>query len=218
MANQRKADVLVADTEPISRLGVVQLIGAHPRLRVCGEAETQARTQELISQLQPRVLILDSDVGEVCTFIKDLARRSPPTRVVIVTRWRDSMSIQRALQAGARGYLARQDRPEAMIEAVLAALEDRRYLGPRTEGVLLENIACGGIEIRDEEEVIVSSLSDRELQVFRLVGQGEGTRVAAERLGVSVKTVETHLDRIKRKLQLRDGKELIRRATLFCRL
>lgn len=217
MANQRKADVLIADAEPMSRMGAIQLIDAHPRLRVCGEAETQARAKELSRRLQPRVLVLDWSAGEICTFIKDLPRWSPQTRVVVVTRWRDSLSVQRAFQAGARGYLARQDPPTAMIEAVLAALEDRRYIGPQTEGVLLENLACGGIEIRNEEEVIVSSLSDRELQVFRLVGQGEGTRLVAKRLGLSVKTVETHLERIKRKLQLRNGQDLVRRASLFSR-
>jgi DNA-binding NarL/FixJ family response regulator len=120
--------------------------------------------------------------------------------------------VQRALQAGARGYVTRADSAEALLEALLAVLAGERHVSPRVANVLLDTLACGGVDVRNSE---AAALSDRELEVFRLLGEGLGTRSVAERLCLSVKTVETHRERIKEKLRLPNGTELQRRAVLY---
>jgi DNA-binding NarL/FixJ family response regulator len=213
MATPRKADVLVTDAEPLARTGLVHLINSHPRMRVCAEAETLARARELCSQHRPHVVVIDPVMGDGCTFIKDLPRWSSGTRAVVVTRLHDAQSVQRAFKAGACGYVTRRDPVAAVIAALLAAIEGRRFAGPEIEVLLLDNLACGAIELQDQE---VARLSDRELEVFRLIGRGLGTRAVATELHLSMKTVETHRERIRRKLQIETSGELQRRAVLHC--
>jgi DNA-binding NarL/FixJ family response regulator len=114
------------------------------------------------------------------------------------------MEVQRALQAGACGYVTRRD--------PVAALSGEQYVGPLVERTLPKNLSSGAVEMRGSE---VSALSNRELQVFRLIGRGLPTREVAEELSVSVKTIETHRQRIKEKLHVTSGAELQRRAVLF---
>lgn len=212
MSNPRKARVLIADAEAVARFGLVQLLASHSRLAVCGEAESLSTARELIARLKPDVLVFDPAMGEGCTFLRDLPRWCATTRAVALTNLCDALSVQRALKAGVCGYVARRDPVEAVLLAVLAAAEGRRHIGPRIEAGLLEVMACGAMTVRESE---ASSLSDRELQVYRLIGDGLGTRALAEELHVSVKTVETHRQRIREKLGIATGSELQRRAALF---
>jgi len=211
MAHPRKADILVVDSEPVARTGLLHLINSHPRLRVCGEAETLSRARELCQCHQPQVLVLDTGIGEAFAFMKDLPRWSRKTRVVVFTEVHDALAVQRAFQAGACGFVTRRDPISALIAAVLGALSGERHVGPQVEHLLLENLASGGVKLRGNE---LAALSNRELQVFRMLGRGLGTRAVAEELSLSVKTVETHRQRIKAKLRVRNAAELQRRAVL----
>jgi DNA-binding NarL/FixJ family response regulator len=212
MAHPRKADVLVADTEPVARCGLVRLLNSHPKLRVCAEAETLAAARELCARHRPAVLVLDPAMGEGFTFIKDLPKWSRGTRVVVFTGQHDALAVQRAFKAGACGFVTRRDPIAALLTAVVGALTGERHVGPQVEHLLLENLATGTVELRGDEMAV---LSDRELQVFRLLGSGLGTRAVATELHVSVKTVETHRQRMKEKLQVATSTELHRRAVLF---
>ncbi|MEO7318275.1 MAG: response regulator transcription factor [Chthoniobacteraceae bacterium] len=207
-----KANVIVADAEAVARFGLVKLIDSHKQLRVCAEAESLSAARELCAKHQPEVVVLDPAMGDGFAFIKDVPRWSPRTRVVAMTGLEDALSVQRAFKAGACGYVTRRDPVAAVIAAILGAVAGERHVGPRVEHVLLERLASGGVEIRDSDE---AALSDRELQVFRLLGRGLGTRAVAEELRVSVKTVETHRQRIRGKLHLATGTELQRRAVLY---
>ncbi len=212
MAISRKADVVVADAQPVARAGLVYLINSDSRLRVCAETGEAARVRALCEEHRPQVLVLDPAMGDGFTLIKDVPRWSRGTRTVVFTALNDSLAVQRAFKAGASGFVSRFDPVSALFTAILAALEGKRHVGPEIEHLQLENLACGSVELRGNE---VAGLSDRELQVFRLIGGGLSTRGVAERLMVSVKTVETHRERIKGKMGLANGAELQRRAVLF---
>ncbi len=215
MANSRKARVLVADAEVVARFGLVQLITSHPHLSICGEAATLPAARELVARLKPEVVVFDPAMGEGCAFVKDLARWSAGTRAVVLTGVCDALAVQRALKAGVCGYVTRRDPVEAVLTAIVRAAEGRRHIGPQVEAVLLEGMARGAMAVQDGDG---AALSDRELQVYRLMGQGLGTRALAVELQVSVKTVETHRQRIREKLGIATGSELQRRAVLFCGL
>lgn len=208
----RKAAVVVADAQPVARAGLVHLINSDPRLQVCAEVDDASRVLALCQKLRPRVLVLDPAMGDGFALIKDVPVWCAETRTVVFSAMSDALAVQRAFKAGACGYVTRHDPVEALLAAVLGALEGRRVVGPQIEDLLLASLASGAVELRDSEAAV---LSDRELQIFCLIGDGLGTRAVAERLRVSVKTVETHRERIKDKLQLRSGTELQRRALLF---
>jgi DNA-binding NarL/FixJ family response regulator len=212
MAQIRKADVLIADPEPIARTGLVHLVNSHLLLHVCGEAENSGSARELCARLHPSVLVLDPAMGDGLALLKDLSRWSPGTRVVIFTALHDPLSVQRAFKAGACGYVSRRDPVAAVMLAIVCAVEGKRQVGPAVEDALLDGLARGAMEMRESE---AAGLSDRELQVFQLIGSGHTTRWVAHELCLSVKTVETHRQRIKGKLHLADGMELQRRAVLY---
>ncbi len=183
-------------------------------MRVCawwrsGDAAAGAR---VIARGTSRVVVLDVALGDGVGFIREVKRFAPQGRVVVFTARADALSVTRAFKAGAMGYVTRRDSVVALMGAVLGALDGERHFAPCVERLLVEQLACGGVEVRGRAE---SALSDRELQVFRLLGQGLRARAVSAELRVSVKTVETHVQRIKVKLGVANGAELQRRAVLF---
>jgi DNA-binding NarL/FixJ family response regulator len=211
MANSRKMNVLVVDAQPVARVGMVLLLNSHARLRVCAEADSAPAARELCARHQPEFAILDLAIGDGFALLKEFPRWAPGIRVIAFTALEDALSVQRALQAGAQGYVTRLDPAAELLTAIDCVLGGQRHVGPRVAHLLLERLACGSVEMHGCEE---AALSDRELQIYRAIGRGLGTRAVAEELHVSVKTVETHRQRIKEKLHLRDGCDLQRRAVL----
>jgi len=212
MAQPRKADVLIADAEAVARMGMVQLINSHPGLRACGDVETLDEARVRCEREQPAVLlVLDVAMGDGLTFIKDLPRWSRWTRVVVYTALSDVLALQRALRAGAFGYATRRDSAKEVLGVIAGAAAGERKVGPRVERLLIDKLALGGVEMPQDE---VSCLSNRELQVFRMIGGGMGMRDIGTELRLSVKTVESHRQRVKEKLGVRTSTELQRRAVL----
>ncbi len=209
----RKCSVLAADAEPLARRGLVSLINEHAPWQVCAEAESMAQARELCALHRPDVLVLDPAQGDGFTLIRDLPRWSGQTRVVVLTRLADAVSVQRAFQAGACGFITRCDPVPALLSALEGALRGERYMGPRAQRTLLGELARGSVQMDQGE---LRRLSQRELDVFQRIGAGLATRVIAEDLHMSVKTVESHRQRIKEKLGLASGAELMHRAVL-CR-
>jgi DNA-binding NarL/FixJ family response regulator len=206
--------VLVADAEPISRRGLVHLIQEDPMLDVCGETGSSREARMLCEKQQPDVLVLDPamECGDGFVLLSEMARWAPGAQVVVFTALEDTLAVQRAFKAGAAGYVARRDPASALLAAILGAARGERHVGPRVEHLLLERLACGALEMRDNDE---AALSQRELQIYRLIGAGYSSRAMATELCVSIKTVETHRQRIKGKLRLSTGAELQRRAAIF---
>ncbi|MES2570549.1 MAG: response regulator transcription factor [Verrucomicrobiota bacterium] len=209
-----KASVLVADSEPISRHGLIQLINSDQRLNVCGQTDSLRTARILCEKEQPHVLVLDltMNCGDGFALLNELPRWAPSTRAVIFTALEDTLSVQRAFKAGAAAYIARRDPAAALLAAIVGALRGERHVGPRMEHLLLERLANGELEVRKNDE---ATLSQRELQIYRLIGAGHSSRDMAAELCVSIKTVETHRQRIKGKLGLATGAELRRRAAVF---
>lgn len=208
----QKSTVLVFEQEPITRAGLVHHIQTHERLCVCATAAAQAEARTLCAEWRPALVVMDCLAPGGLGLMKELPRWSPGVQVVCFTQAEDTLSVQRVLRAGARGYVTRCDSAEALLQTLLGVLAGERQVGPRVSEALLKTLACGGVEVRNSE---AAALSNRELEVYRLVGQGLGTRSVAEQLHLSVKTVETHRERIKEKLHLSNGADLQRRAILF---
>lgn len=212
MANSRKCRVLVVDAEPVSRCGLVHLLNSHERLRVIAEAETLPPARELCLRHKPELVVFDTALGDGLGFIREVRQFSPQARVVVFTAQADALSVTRAFKAGAAGYVTRRDAVASLMSTVLGALDGERQMAPAVQRVLMEQLVTGRIEVAGDAE---ASLSDRELQVYKLLGGGLKVRGVAGELRVSVKTVETHVQRIKTKLGVANGVELQRRAVLF---
>lgn len=212
MAIPKKSTVLIADAEAVARCGLVHLVNSHKELRVCGEADGLPGARELCTRLKPDIVVVDPAMGDGFAFIRDVRRWSVRAQVVAVTGLEDALSVQRAFQAGVCGYVTRRDPVAAVMAAIVGAVRGERHVGPRVEHVLLEQLAHGGVEMSGVAEAV---LSNRELEIFHLIGRGLGTRAVAEELRVTVKTVETHRQRIKEKLGIASGTDLARRAALF---
>lgn len=212
MAIPRKASVLIANSEPVTRFGLVQLINSHAELRVCAEAESAPPLRELCARWRPELIVLDPTLGDGFALIKDLHLWVPQTRVVVFAGSEDPVNVQRALKAGAVGYVTRHDPLAALIYTLASALRGERHIGPHAESLLLGGLACGSMEMRGGE---TAKLSDREMQIFQMIGAGRSTQAVAAELRLSVKTIHTHRQRIKEKLHVANGTELQRRAVLF---
>lgn len=206
-----KSSVLVVDAEPLARRGLVSLLNECPLLEVCAEAECIGAARELCVRHKPAVLIMDPAQGDGFGLIKDLPRWSAGTRIVVLTALEDAASVQRVFQLGACSYLTRRDPVSAVLGAVLGAVAGERQIGPRAQRILLGELARGGMQMEQGE---LTRLTPRERDIFRRIGIGQATRMIAEELQMSVKTVETHRQRIKEKLGVTSGAELLRRAVL----
>lgn len=207
----KKASVLIVDAEAVARFGLAQLVNSHAAFRCAGEAESVLIAREMALRLQPEVVVFDPALGDASYLIQELLRAKAPSRMVAFTSMEDAASVQRAFRAGVSGYVTRRDPIAAVMDAILAAVEGKRHVGPRVEHILLELLACGSVQMSGDE---TAALSARERQIYELLGAGKTARIIASDLGVSVKTVETHRQRIKTKLRLSTGAELSRRAFL----
>ena len=206
-----KRRVLVVEAEPAARMGLAQFIKEQKNLVLCGEADSLPIARECCMKEKPDIVVLDLAMGDGFGFIKEVPRWSPGCRVVVFTSLLDPLTVQRAFKAGALGYVTKRDPLAALIAAILGALDGERHMGPRVEHVVLDTLACGSLDMCGDKEAV---LSNREREVLRLLGQGNSTRAVAEELRLGVKTVETHCQRIKEKLKLRDASALRRHAAL----
>lgn len=206
--------VVIADAEPVWRLGVRQVVGAQPGMKVAADVGSVAAARETCSGLRPELLVIDvgMDGGNAFYLVEEMSRVSRATRVVIFARHVDGRLVQRALRAKACALLAKCDPVGALAEGLRRAAAGSRHLGPTAAAMLFERIASGAFELRGEAE---ASLSERELQVYRLMGEGYSTRAAAAALTLSIKTIETHQGRIKDKLGLGSTRELRQKAALW---
>ncbi len=214
MRTPKKANVLLVDAEPVMRCGLLHIVNSHAALHVCGEAETLPAARAACEHWKPDVVVLDvaMDGGGGFALVKELPRWNASLRTVAFTSLEDAGSVQRALRAGVCGYVTKKDTVAALLAAITGALAAERHVGPRVEQVLLDTLARGTMQVEDDE---LAPLSERERQVFRLLGNGLKAGAVAVELRLSVKTVETHQKRIKEKLDLRDGAALQRKATIF---
>jgi len=207
----RKKRVFVVDDHPIVRQGLTLLINQEADLFVCGEGEEMNSALSAIQASNPDILIVDISLNgpDGLELLKNARITSPRLPVLILSMHDESIYAERALRAGANGYIMKQEATEKVLVAVRRILSGEIYVSDRIANSMLQHYVRGA---NPAERSSVSELTDRELEVFRLIGEGLGTRQIAETLRLSVKTVESYQAHIKEKLCLRSARELVQHA------
>ncbi len=204
--------ILIVDDHALVRLGLAQLISDEPDMEVCGDVSDADEALAKVKELQPHLVILDISLqrGNGIELTKCLKARHPNVKVLISSMHDESLFAERALRAGALGYINKQEATDKVVGAIRQVLDGQIYLSPEMTNHLLHRLGSQ----RDEllERPSLASLSDREWEVFELIGRGLSTRQIAKQLHLSIKTIETHREHIKEKLALTNGAELTRHA------
>jgi DNA-binding NarL/FixJ family response regulator len=209
-----KTTILIVDDHPLLRHGLAALIKSERDLDVCGEAATSAAALEAIREHPPDLVIVDLalDGADGLDLIKAMKARHPEIPALVLSMHDEALYAERALRAGARGYVNKQQLDDTLLVAIRRVLNGEMYMSEKT-GARFAARFLGGVTLEKDSPLAV--LTDRELEVFRLIGQGRCSRDIAQQLHLSVKTIESYREHIKQKLTLESGAELVRRATLW---
>src|SRR5690349_25140106 len=207
----KKYRVLLVDDHPIVRQGLALLIDREADLSVCGEAEGAHSAFHAITTLRPDVVLLDISLSgpDGLDVLKEIRTQTANLPVLILSMHDESIYAERAMRAGANGYIMKQEATEKVLVALRRILGGEIYVSDRIANKMLKHYITGSGTLRNSS---IADLSDRELEVFRLIGEGHGTRQIAEELHLSVKTVESYQAHIKEKLSLRSARELMQHA------
>jgi DNA-binding NarL/FixJ family response regulator len=215
-ANAGKASVLVVDDHPLFRHGVVLLIDRQNDLYCCGEADSVATAQAAVAAKKPRVVLLDLRLGneDGVELIKALKARFAALHILVLSQYDEALYAERALRAGANGYVMKEEATEEVLVALRTVLAGQPYVSRKMAALVLHKM----LETKPNQQGDgVANLTDRELQVFQLVGAGLSARQIAVDLHVSFKTIQTHRENIKHKLGLRTAAELVCHASAWIR-
>jgi DNA-binding NarL/FixJ family response regulator len=206
-----KKTVFVVDDHPLLRQGLAMMINQETDLMVCGEAEDAPAAMKAIASFKPDILIADISMNgpDGLDLLKNLRMLYPDLPVLVLSMHDESIYAERALRARANGYIMKQEATEKVLVAIRRILDGEIYLSSRMANKLLQQYMSGQTVETDSR---LAALSDRELEVFRLIGEGLGTRQIAEALHLSMKTVESYQAHLKEKLSLRTGRELMQHA------
>ncbi len=206
------ADLVLVDDHPLMRKGLVRTIEHEADLHVVGQMDSAEEALEQMEDLDPDLAIIDISLPGMSgmELIKHLQSRMEDLRILVVSRHDETLYAERCIRAGAKGYLMKQEAGDVIVKAIRKVLDDRIFVSEEINERLLQSMAEGGRERVMQSPLEV--LSDRELEVFELTGKGSSTREIAERLHLSVKTVESYRARIKDKLNLDSGNELMKHA------
>jgi DNA-binding NarL/FixJ family response regulator len=210
-AAKQKRRVFLVDDHPLVREWLTNLINQQPDLAVCGEAESAPQALQTIAAAKPEVAIVDLSLQDSSgiELIKDLKQCQPEVAVLVLTMHDELHYAERALRAGARGYIMKRETTRKVIGAIRQVLAGKLYVSDSVAMAMTAQFVEGKTLAGGSP---VEQLSDRELEVFELLGQGRGTREIAETLRVSMKTVQAYCARIKEKLNLGSATELLREA------
>ena len=208
---RNKKRILIIDDHPMMRQGLAQLIGAEADLTVCGESENAGQALDAIRAVEPDLALADISLPDKSglELIKDFQSVRPGLPVLVISMHDESLYAERVLRAGGRGYIMKQEGGKKLMEAIRQVLGGQIYVSEKMSARILE-IFSGRRE--DAECSPVGKLTDREFEVFQLIGQGKSTKDIAAGLHLSAKTVEVHRINIKQKLNLKSAPELIRYA------
>jgi len=211
-----KRGVFLVDDHTLVREWLTNLINQQPDLVVCGEADDARKAMQGIEAAKPKVVILDLLLRDSSGFelLKNLKRFRPDTAVLVLSMHEESHFAERALRAGASGYVTKREATSAVIEAIRKVLTGAVYLGDS----VAQGLARGFVKDKAvaEGESFVGQLSDRELQIFELIGRGQSVKDIAAKLRINVKTVHTYCGRIREKWHLKSSHQLYLEAVHWC--
>jgi DNA-binding NarL/FixJ family response regulator len=210
-ADRQKKRIFLVDDHPLVREWLTNLINQQPDLTVCGETDSAPQALEAITRAKPDVAIVDLSLKDSSGFdlIKNLKQSETGAAVLVLSMHDEAHYAERALRAGARGYVMKRETTKKVITAIRRVLEGKLYLSESIAEAMAVRLVGGAAH---GASFTVEQLSDRELEVFEMLGRGLGTRQIAETLRVSVKTVQAYCARIKEKLNLSSATELLREA------
>ncbi|PKL40141.1 MAG: DNA-binding response regulator [Spirochaetae bacterium HGW-Spirochaetae-1] len=208
------AKIVLVEDHPIFRKGLAQLINNEKDMTVCGESEDSVEALRIVKELEPDLVIVDITLKDRngIELIKDIKIRFPEMKIIVISMHDEKIYAERALRAGAKGYIMKQEAPETILKAIHHVLNNNVYVS-NDIATRIFNLFFDGRAKEDNNPV--NQLTDRELEIFQLIGQGFGTRQIASKLHISVKTVENHRAHIKEKLNLKSAIELVQQATLW---
>lgn len=206
-----KKKILIVEDHPIFRWGLSELINQEPDMAVCGEATDVSGAWKAIERLNPDLIIADITLADSdgIELTKEVNRQPTPIPVLILSMHDQFLYAERALHAGARGYIMKQEAMENVVTAIRQVLSGKIYLNEQVKDQILGNLAD---RPAGSAKSPIERLTDRELEVFRMVGKGFSTRDIASRLHLSIKTIGTYRERIKDKLNLKHATELVQHA------
>jgi DNA-binding NarL/FixJ family response regulator len=209
--SKAKRRVLIVDDHAMMRQGLAQLINNEPDLVVASEADTAGQALNLIAARRPDLVLADISLPDKngLELIKDILVYHPGLPVLVVSMHDETLYAERVLRAGGRGFIMKQEGGKKLMQAIRQVLSGQIYVSEKMSARILEVFSGHRTDTTDSS---LEGLTDREFEIFQLIGQGQGTREIAEHLHLSVKTVEVHRANIKRKLKLDKGAEVVRYA------
>jgi DNA-binding NarL/FixJ family response regulator len=205
----QKARVLLVDDHPLFRQGLSYLINGQPDMQVCGMAANIADGLVLVQTTPAQILVLDITLKgpSGLELIKEVVAQNVDIPILVLSGHEESLYAERTLRAGARGYISKDEPPEKVISAIRQVLNGQTYLSPQMTAKILRTFSTGPAHIAG-----IAGLTDRELEVFELIGRGQTTREIGARLNLGASTVETYRARIKTKLNLENATQLSHEA------
>jgi DNA-binding NarL/FixJ family response regulator len=203
--------ILIVDDHPVVRHGMTRLIEEEADLKVCGQAADAVEALKVVRETEIDLAVVDITLksGSGIDLVKSMKALAPGVKVLVASMHDEVIYAERALHAGALGYINKEEAADKIVEAIRTVLEGRVFLSDRMTERMMSRLAYGE---KETDRPATDTLSDRELEVFEQIGRGLGTRQIAESLHLSRKTIETHRASIKKKLNLRDGAELVGHA------
>lgn len=207
-----KRKVFIVDDHPIVRQGLAQLINNEPDLAVIGQGEDAYGSLRTIKTMQPDLCLVDVSLkdSDGVELLKELQSQLPGLPVLMLSMHDETLYAERAIRAGARGYIMKQEAPEVLLSAIRKVLSGQVYVSDRMGATLIQRMVGG--RTGTKSALPLDRLTDRELEIFRMIGAGNSVREIAEKLFLSVKTVEAHREHIKEKLNVKSSAELLRYA------
>jgi DNA-binding NarL/FixJ family response regulator len=203
--------VLIVDDHPIVRQGLRRVMENEDDLTVCGEAESVDDARAAIKEFNPDVIVADISLkqGDGIELVRDVRAHHPHLPILVLSMHDETIYAERLLAAGANGYIMKQAASEQFLVAIRRVIEGGIYVSESIGNKMIQKFASGGTYLSANP---IDRLSNRELQILHMIGKGMSTREAAQSLNLSIKTVESHRQRIKRKLNLTTGTQLVQYA------
>jgi len=211
MGASGKVRILIVEDHEVFRLGIKELINHEPDLYVCGEAEDVGEARNLIRDLAPDMAVIDITLksSNGIDLIREISLSYKAMKVLVLSMHDELLYAERSLQAGAQGYIMKQETSKSIVKAIRHILKGNIYVSQNIMGNLLNRVRTGQSSL---EKSPIETLSDREFTVLRMVGEGRSTGDIADQMNLSVRTISTYRERIKEKLHLKNAAELVRFA------
>ena len=208
--------IMIVEDHPLMQKGMEMTLNAESDMEVVGMASTGEEALSVADKVRPDLAVVDISLPGMngLELIRQLRAKYDDLRILVVSRHEEELFAERAVRAGAQGYIMKIDAGDQVVDAVRKIADGGVYLSEKISSKLLLNLAWGG---EQKEKSPYEMLSDRELTVFRMIGQGRHTREIAERMHISSKTVDTYKARIREKLDIPDGARLLRQAVQWFR-